>query len=165
MAMTMEERQVQHTQDVQANRAMGVVEYETKERLSDQVWEVDEGKVFLPGIGERGRHGSIGKGTRFRPTQKQVEQTLTGRGGLVNKAHPISAAEMDSLGRESRKPVSAGADIGLRQFRMAEGTVRYALDVGLTEDDFVGTEPEGSNGYYTRAQVEAIAESRTQPTA
>lgn len=165
MAMTMEERQVQHTQDVQANRAMGVVEYETKERLSDQVWEVEEGKVFLPGLGERGRHGSIGEGARFRPTQKQVEQTLTGRGGLVNKAHPISAAEMDSLGRESRKPVSAGADIGLRQFSMAAGTFKYAMEVGLTEDDFHGVTPSGSNGYFTREDVEAIAESRTGPAA
>jgi hypothetical protein len=161
--LTAEDRKIEHARSIEKNRAMGVIEYESREPVSDQVWEIVDGKHHLPGLGKKpGRSGAIGIGHRFRPTARQVEQTLAGRGGLLNKARPLTASEMDGLGRRAFAP---GGDIGLRQFRMAEGTLKYAIEVGLTEDDFRGVEPEGSAGYFTRTQVEAIAESRTSPAA
>ena len=153
--MTLKEAQVKRELDIDGNRAQGVVDYSTGDALSDRVFEVVEGRKFMSN-GKGGQH-SLGPGHRFRPTVRQVEQTERGKGGLVGKARELSGTEMDALGR---RPRSRGADIGLRQFKMAPSTLQYAIENGLTEDEFRATEPEGSDGRYTLAQAEAMAEAR-----
>lgn len=138
---------------VDTNRRLGVVEYTSGEKQSEQVYEVIEGYKHLPG-GIR-----LGPGNRFHPTERQVRQTLEGRGGLVGKARELTQSEYGSVSREERKPVSSGADIGIRALPMAETTLALALKEGLTESDFKGIEP-GYEDRFTRSQVEEIIEAR-----
>jgi hypothetical protein len=162
MPMTLEQAQAQHDREVDANRREGVIEWRNTETQSDRVFEVVEGKAHLTDPSDPKKRIVVGQGHRIHPTEAQLKQIQNRKGGLYGKVRELTGTEYDALGRRA---VSPGANIGLRQFRMAEGTMRYAMDVGLTEDDFRGVEPEGSAGYFTRTQVEAIAESRTSPAA
>jgi hypothetical protein len=160
--MTLEQAQAQHAREVDANRREGVIEWRNGEKQSDRVFEVVEGKAHLTDPGDPKKRIVIGEGHRIHPTEAQLKQIQNRKGGLYGKVRELTGTEYDALGRRAFAP---GADIGLRQFKMADGTLKYAREVGLTEDDFAGVEPEGSAGYFTRSQVEAIAESRTSPAA
>jgi len=138
---------------IERNRARPVTEYPSKQKLSDQVWEVTEGLKHVPD-GSGKRMNTLTPGMRFRPTEAQVKQTASGRGGLLNKARELNRSEYAgiSLGKRNR---STGADIGLRALSMAEGTLRAAMDGGLTEQDFEGVVP-GHGGKFTREQVDDL---------
>lgn len=152
--MTMEEAQRQTLEAIEHNRSLGVQEYKNGERQSDEVWEVTEGYKHLPMQGEK-RTLRLGPGHRFHPTVDQVEKTRRGKGGLLNKARPLTATEMDGL-RSARRPMVAGADLGIRAMEFtSEGTAEYALSCGLKEEDFDGVKP-AYGGKYTRAQVDEI---------
>lgn len=151
---TLAEKQEQRREEIDLNREIGVVDYKSGDKKSDRVYEVVEGYKHLPG-GVR-----LGPGQRFRPTERQVAN-----GSLKGKARELTRTEYDAVHRSERKAVSRGAEIGLRQFKMADGTRQFASDHGLTEDDFHGTEPEGANDQFTRAQVEAMVEARESADA
>lgn len=162
MALTLEQALQRRERAIEQNRELPITKYPTQEKLSDQVWEVTEGLKHVPG--ENGRPKTLTPGMRFNPTEKQVAQTLEGRGGLLNKARELNGSEYAGIGRGDRKPMVAGADIGLRALPMAEGTRRKAWAAGLTEEDFEGVEP-GHGGKYTGEQVEdliAMKESADQ---
>lgn len=146
---SLQEQQAKRLDQIDQNRELGVVDYRSGEKQSDQVYEVTEGYKYLPG-GIR-----LGPGQRFRPTERQIAN-----GSLRGKARELTRSEASALHRTERRPVSSGADIGLRQFEMADGTLQYARDHGLTESDFRASEPEGANDRYTRAQVEAMVEAK-----
>lgn len=156
--MTLQEAQVSHERKVDTNRRKGVVEYKNGEKLSDRVFEVTEGLKYLPG----GK--VIGPGNRFHPTERQVQALGRGKGGLAGKARELTQSEYDSIGRSERKPMSTGADIGVRSLPMAEGVLRLALEAGLTESDFESLEP-GHKGQFTRAQVEELIEVKQARSA
>jgi hypothetical protein len=148
----------QHHEATESNRALGVIGYKSGEKQSEQVWEVAEGLKYLPG-------GKVlGPGHRFHPTERQVRQTAKGKGGLTGKARELSRDEYASIRRDDRKPMSRGADIGIRALPMAEGTLKFALEAGLSETDFVGIEP-GFEGRFTKAQVAEIIEGRNSADA
>lgn len=154
---TLEKAHEQAREAREANREIGVISYTSAQKQSDKVYEVKEGYKHLPG-GIR-----LGPGNRFHPTEKQVAD-----GSLKGKAEEIRASEYRDLTRSKRpdaKPRAPGADIGIRRFEMAPTTLTYAIEQGLTEDDFEGVEPEGSDGRYTHAQVEAMVEAREAPDA
>lgn len=151
---TLQEKQAQRREEIDLNRELGVVDYKSGEKQSDRVYEVTEGYKYLPG-GIR-----LGPGQRFRPTERQIAN-----GSLKGKARELTRTETSALHRTERRPVSTGADIGLRQFEMADSTLAYARDHGLTESDFRATEPEGANGRYTRVQVEAMVEAKSADAA
>lgn len=146
---SLQEQQVARRNQIDLNRELGVIDYKSGDRKSDRVYEVTEGYKYLPG-GIR-----LGPGQRFRPTERQVAN-----GSLRGKARELTRTELVGIGRTERKPVSAGADIGLRQFEMADSTREFARDHDLTEEDFRAAEPEGANGRFTRAQVEGMAEAK-----
>lgn len=148
--MTLAEAQAKREKDIEGNRELGVVEWDNGQQpLADAVYEVVEGYHGLPG------HGRIGPGHRFRPTVAQHERQT-----LRNKARELTSTEYRGIHRHERKPVVSGADIGLRRFPMAEGTLSFALASGLTEEDFQAVEPEGSDGRFTRAQVDQMVRAR-----
>ena len=158
MPKTLQQLQAEHNADVVKNEAVPVVEkYETMETISDQIWQVQEGYMNLPG------KIKLGPGQRFRPTVKQVNQTRTGKGGLNGKARELTGAEYDQYNRGTKRSWGAGADIGIRddkRFPMADGTRALALEAGLSESDFAGLEPAGSDGRYLRSQIEALIAER-----
>lgn len=154
MPLTLEQATQRRERAIEQNRDLPITKYPSKEKLSDQVWEVTEGLKHVPHESGKGVR-TLTPGMRFNPTEKQVQQTLTGRGGLINKARELNGSEYAGIGRGDRKPMSRGADIGLRALPMAEGTRKLAWDNGLTEDDFKGTEP-GHGGKYTKEQVEDL---------
>lgn len=148
MPQTLEQARDTRREQVDGNRRLGVVEYESGEKQSDRVFEVTDGLKYLPG-------GKVlGPGNRFHPTERQVEQ-----GSLRGKARELTQSEYGSVSREDRKPVSNGADIGIRALPMADTTLKLALRAELSEEDFEGIEP-GYEGRYTRSQVEEIIEAR-----
>ena len=152
MGLTLEQAQAKHAEQVDQNRALGVIDYDAKQPLSDRVFEVTDGYKYLPS-GDPKKPIRLGPGQRFRPTVQQVEN-----GSLRGKAREISATEYAGIHRHERKPMSTGADIGLRGLPMTSHALRLALDEGLTEADFAGVEPE-PNGY-TKGQVEEILARR-----
>ena len=152
--LTLEQAQKQTLEAIEHNRSVGVVEYKNGEEQSAEVWEVTEGYKHLPVAGKKSGM-RLGPGHRFHPTMDQVEKTQSGKGGLLNKARPLTASEMAGLGREARKPTSPGADIGIRALEFTSGAMDYALQSGLTEADFFGVKP-AYGGKYTRAQVDEI---------
>lgn len=155
---SLQEAQNKHYQATESNRDLGVIEYKSGEKQSDQVWEVTDGLKYLPG-------GKVlGPGMRFHPTERQVRQTASGKGGLTGKARELTNSEKRDL-KHARKSF-AGADFGemgrnaLYALEMADSTVEYAIESGLTAADFDGVEPDGANSRYTRSQVEAMVEAR-----
>lgn len=149
--VTLAEAQAKHRTQVDDNRMQGIADTNNGETPSDKVYEVTDGLKYLPG----GR--VLGPGNRFRPTEEQIA-----RGGLKGKARELSRSEYQGIGH---RVYGNGADIGLRQYEMAESTLQYALEHGLTEADFDGVEPEGANGRYLREQVEAMVAARDTSTA
>lgn len=154
MALTLPQAEERRKSAIEQNRNLPITKYPTKEALSEQVWEVTEGLKHVPHESGKG-YRTLTPGMRFHPTQKQVAQTVTGRGGLTNKARELNGSEYAGIGRADRKPMSTGADIGLRSLPMADGTRKLAWDYGLTEEDFQGLEP-GHGGKYTKDQVEDL---------
>lgn len=144
--LTIEEARAQHARQMDNNRMRGIADTNNGERPSDRVFEVTEGLKYLPG----GR--VLGPGHRFRPSEEQIE-----RGALKGKARELSRSEYEAIGRRVH---ANGADIGLRRFEMAESTLQYALEHGLTEADFEAVEPGGANSRYLREQVEAMVDAR-----
>lgn len=157
--MTLEEKRVERQLAIEGNRALGVQEWENGEKQSDRIFEVEEGYHRVPVAPGSKDFKTLGPGHRFHPTEEQAELNK-----LRGKARELTETELRGIHRTDRKPVSPGADIGLRALPMAEGTVRLALDQGLTEADFNGVAPEGRDGQYTRSQVEAIIEARERRT-
>jgi len=147
---TLAQAKKEHSNAVEANRDLGVVQYKSRQEQSDAVYEVVEGCKRLPG-------GLVlGPGQRFHPTVKQIKD-----GSLRGKARELSASELRGMRHTST--TFAGADIGLRTIPMAESTLKLALGAGLSEDDFAGIEP-GAEGRYTRAQVREIIAARDEGT-
>jgi hypothetical protein len=147
--MTMEQAQDKRRKDIEGNRDLGVVPYRSGQKQSDAVYEVTEGYKHLPG-GIR-----LGPGQRFHPTEKQVAS-----GSLRGKAVEISREAYRTVERQAERPTIAGADIGIRALPMAQSTATYAITEGLTEADFAGVEPEGANGRFLMAQVEAMVAAK-----
>jgi hypothetical protein len=141
-------QQAKRIDQIDLNRQLGVTDYRSGEKQSDRVYEVREGYKHLPG-GIR-----LGPGQRFRPTERQIAN-----GSLRGKASELTRSEYESVRRTDRRPMSNGADIGIRALPMAEGTLRFALEAGLRAEDFEGIEP-AFNGQYTKAQVAEILEAR-----
>jgi len=152
--LTLEQAQKQTLEAIEHNRSLGVVEYKNGEEQSAEVWEVTEGYKHLPVAGKKGSM-RLGPGHRFHPTVDQVTKTQSGKGGLQNKARPLTASEMGGMSRDTRKPMAPGADIGIRSLEFTSGAMEFALQAGLTEADFEGVKP-GYGGRYTRAQVDEI---------
>lgn len=173
--LTMAQAKQQHAEAIENNRDLGIVQYRSKERLSDQVYEVAEGKHHLPG------GITLGPGMRFHPTERQVRTN-----SLRGKARELSRSEERDLKRTGR--MFAGADFeamqrqadeqaaaeaaqrraaedaqaeadrvaALELLPMAEGTRKLVLDSTLTAEDFDGVEPVGPDKQYTRRQVEEL---------
>jgi hypothetical protein len=156
MAKSMQELQSDHERKMEANRSLGVQEYKSGEKQSDQVWEVTAGRKYLPD--GKGKQKVLGPGHLFHPTERQVET-----GVLEGKAREVPASVLRGLSA-SGDIRSTGADIGIRALPMAESTVRRALQAGMTEADFEGVEPEGQDGQYTFRQVEAMIAARDSET-
>lgn len=155
---TLEQAQHERHQAIEANRDLGVVQYKSGEKQSDEVWEVTEGYKYLPG-------GKVlGPGMRFHPTERQVAQTRKGKGGLVGKARELTNSERRDLRHERR--LFQGADFtemgqkALRDLPMTDSALEAALAAGLVADDFEGLQGEGSGGRYTKPQVDALIEAR-----
>lgn len=170
---TIEQLQQAHDAGTDMNRDEGVVQYKTSERLSDEVYEVQEGKHHLPG------GTTIGPGHRFHPTERQVKS-----GSLRGKARPLSAREMREV--KSTRPLFAGADFdemernareaeareqqqklqdaavaaaesdAFAALPMADGTRALASAAGLVAADFDDVLPTGQDGQYTRRQIEEM---------
>lgn len=149
MPMTLDQAKAKRDEQIDQNRSLGVVEYKSGEAQSDKVFEVTEGLKYLPG-------GKVlGPGQRFRPTERQIAN-----GSLRGKARELTGTEYAAIRRDERRPVSAGADIGLRALPMTNHALKLALDSGLTEADFEGVQPAGHDDQYTKAQVEEIIANR-----
>lgn len=157
MALTLEEATKHREETIEANRALPIVEYDNGEKQSDQVWEVTEGLKHLPVKGSR-RMTSLVPGMRFHPTEDQVRKTLSGPGGLRNKARELSRSEYAAL-RTPKRSVR-GADIGLRSLKMEREALAAALEAELTEQDFEGVKGTGPAGRITLVQVEAVIEAK-----
>jgi hypothetical protein len=152
-----EQAKIQHAEAVEANRALGVIEYKSGERQSDEVWEVTDGLKYLPG--EERKSQVLAPGMRFRPTVEQVRQTRAGRGGLRGKARELTTSEYASLRRDGRTVMATGADIGLRGLSMEKDALALALEHHLSEADFDAVKP-GRFGRYTIEQVESMVAER-----
>ena len=156
MAKTLTELQNEHDRKVEGNRALGIQNYKSTEKQSDEVWEVTAGRKYLPD--GRGKQKVLGPGHLFHPTVTQIEN-----GALAGKAREVPASVrrgLDAAGTIT----STGADIGLRSLPMAESTVKRAIQAGMTEEDFRGVEPDGQDGQYTFRQVEAMIAAQDADT-
>lgn len=150
-----EAAKAQRADEIDSNRAIGVVEYKSGEAQADAVYEVIEGYKHLPGVGR------IGPGQRFHPTENQHRT-----GSLKGKARELTRTEYDSVSRAAKYP-GRGADFpamerraALVEIPMAEGTREMAVEAGLTADDFENRAP-GYAGKYTREQVESFIAAKT----
>ncbi len=153
MGMTMEDAKVHQTNATEANRKLGIVEYKSGEPQSEKVFEVTEGLKHLPG-------GLVlGPGERFHPTERQVAN-----GSLKNKAQELSRDQYTALGSGGRKSFGVNVDL-LGKVPMAPTVREAAVAAGLVTEDFVGVEPEGSEGQYTKKQVEALVVAKTSAKA
>jgi hypothetical protein len=149
----MEVAKEKHDAQVEANRALGIVSYESKGRQADAVYEVTEGRHRLP-------DGTVlTPGKRFHPLERQVTGGKRGRSTLAGKAREITATERRGIA-PSRTTV-AGADIGIRTVPMTNHAMNLALDAQLSVEDFKGIEPAHEQGY-TKGQVEDIIARRAQ---
>lgn len=164
---TMEQLQADHREAVEANQEIGVIEWKSDLPQSDEVWEVVDGYHHVPAEPARSPRGTkmktLGPGNRFRPTVQQAKRG-DARGGLLRggKMRRLTATEMAGIGRSqdpSHRPWSPGADIGIRALPMSDTALKLALGT-LSEEDFEGTEPEGTNGVYTVRQVERMVEAK-----
>jgi hypothetical protein len=158
MGMTLKEAQEQHRKDIEANQGLGVVEYDSTEPLSDRVFEVVEGKKFLPGKGAE--RVVIGPGNRFHPTEREIKQFRgkPGRHSLEGKARELTGTEYTGLKASPLKV--AGADIGIRALPITGHVLKLALDHNVTEGELRAIAPAGPGGNYTKAQVEEIVSKR-----
>jgi hypothetical protein len=142
-----------HEAQVEANRALGIIEYESKGRQSDAVYEVTEGRHRLPD------GTALTPGKRFHPLERQVTGGKRGRSTLAGKAREVTATERRGIA--SSRTTVAGADIGLRTIPMTNHAMSLATDAKLDVSDFDGIEPAHEQGF-TKGQVEDIIARRAQ---
>lgn len=157
-ATTLEQVQAKHDKAVEVNRDLNVVQYKSGEKQSERVYEVTDGVKYLPG----GKGKRLGPGQRFHPTERQVRD-----GSLRGKARELSATELRGLGKPSRasgKTAVEGSDIGVRALPISSKLATYALENGLTEEDFAGVEPAGESGKFTRGQVDELIAAKSAAT-
>ncbi len=151
---TMEQLQQSHDRHTERNRQLPVQDYKSKSPQIDKVFEVTEGVKYVPG--ENGTQVALGPGRRFRPTEQAIRT-----GALRGKARELTASELNGVrGGKS----FAGADIGVRAdlatIPMADSTRERAVKCGLIAADFLGTEPNGADGVYTRAQIDDLSAAK-----
>lgn len=167
MPQSLEQARVEREKAIEGNRAEGVIPWGNRqEQAKDVVYEVVDGYHRVPAEPTKNPRGpemiTLGPGNRFHPTVHQVRS-----GSLEGKVRELNQDEYRALGRSadpSRKVVSTGADIGIRALPMSDTALKLALGV-LTEDDFEGVEPEGSNGVYTVKQVETMIAAKPDQAA
>jgi hypothetical protein len=145
--LTLQQATAAHTAAVAKNRTDTVVQPHNGQQRTGRVFEIERGFVHLRD--KAGKYRKLGPGHRFEATASQVREMANGRTPLTNKAVEVSA----SAG--SVRPMVGGADIGLRAL-MPKGLADLAIKAGLTEADFAGLDPEGREGMFSRAQVEAV---------
>ncbi len=159
---TLEDVTRSHEQKVEQNRALGVIDYKSGQQQSERIFEVTAGRKYVPDPANPRRMKSLGPGHLFHPTASELAEDRYGRNGLRGKAREVTRSQYEAIqaarGRSSNR--SAGADIGLRALPMAESTLKRALQANMTEADFEGVEPDGSDGQYTFRQVEAMIAAR-----
>lgn len=159
---TIEQKQRERAEQMEANRALGVIPWSSPEPQSEKVYEVVEGYHHVPGGKHPRNVRKLGPGMRFHPTENQVA-----KGSLRGKARELTASELAGIGRSadpSRKIRSTGADIGIRdssRFPLTPGALKLALDQKVTEEELAGVEGEGSEGTILKAQVAAIVAARS----
>src|SRR5690606_6648467 len=98
---------------------------------------------------EAGELVKLGQGQRFIATESEARVNRRDRSALDGKARQLGAAELSGV-----RSVM-GSDIGVRAL-VDPKVAKLAIDHGLAETDFAGIPPEGNDGKYTRAQVEAV---------
>lgn len=168
MSKTLQQYKEAHAAAVSANRRKPVVGATPGQESSGVVCEVVEGRHHLPGTNvskdpkkvefQRGR--ILWPGERFVATKAQLEAK---KGGLKNKVRVVEGMEARTIGRDSRKPQSTGADIGLRSLSTLKGeALKAALDAGLQVEDFEDMEPVGKFGRYTLEQVENVIQRKQE---
>lgn len=137
----------------ESNRSIGVIDYESRgQKKSGRIFEVERGLHYLP-------DGQVlGPGQRFHPLEGQVRETAPGRFALAGKARELTGSELTGVKMNGRTQI-AGADIGLRALPFSSAALKLALDEDLKVEDFKGVEPAGSQGKYTKAQVQEIVDS------
>lgn len=163
MPQTLEKLQADREKAIEGNRALGVIPWGNRqEQAKDVVYEVLDGYHRVPSSPTDSPRGpemlTLGPGNRFHPTVHQVQTN-----SLRGKVRELNRDEYASIGRSgdpSRSPKFAGADIGIRALPMSDAALKLALGV-LSEEDFEGVTPEGSDGRYLVKQVEALIEAKT----
>lgn len=159
--LTLEEAQAKRVSDMEANRALGVVPYDSAIPQSEKVFEVVEGYHYLPGGKNPKNRRRLAPGMRFHPTVDQVE-----KGSLRGKARELTASELGGLRRSadpSRKIRSPGADIGIRnseRFPLTPAALKLALDAKVSEEELAGVEGEGAEGTILKHQIEDLVAAR-----
>lgn len=153
--MTREQKQAKHAQTAEQNKQLGVVEYKSGQKQSDEIWVVTDGIKALPNHEKRQRPHRLAEGNLFHPTESELQN---GARALKNKARPLFPSEY--AGVRGSRTMSTGADIGIRALEMTNHALKRALDAKLTEADFEGVVPAGADGQYTKAQVEEIIANR-----
>ncbi len=157
MTATMERLQKDHNAHVDRNRTAPIAEYPSRSPQVDRVFEVTDGVKHVPSADGK-TQVPLGPGRRFRPTELAIAS-----GALEGKARELTTSEMTGL-RGGR--VFAGAEIGVRkdlaEVPMAPSTLERALRSGLTPADFANVSPEGAEGNYTRAQIDAISAAKAR---
>lgn len=149
--LTLEQARKSRENAIEHNRDQGVIDYASKQPKADVVYEVTEGYKHLPS-GRKGEKSiRLGPGNRFRPTLKQVQD-----GSLKNKARELSRSEYAGISRDDRRPVSTGAEIGLRTLNMEKDALKLGLDAGLEVADFEGVKGAGAFGRITLDQVQEV---------
>lgn len=148
--LTLEQARKERESAIENNRDLGVIDYPSKQQKADAVYEVIDGYKHLPSGQKGGKTIRLGPGNRFRPTEKQVAD-----GSLKGKARELTRSEYAGVSRDDRRPVSTGADIGLRSLNMEKAALKAALDAGLCEEDFADMKP-GAFGRFTLEQVEEV---------
>lgn len=86
----------------------------------------------------RGDGSEVGQGDTFEPTSEELRKIP------------------EKLERVSTSAPFSGADIGVRSLPMTDAALDLALSEGLSEEDFLGIEPEGASGEYLVSQVRGL---------
>jgi hypothetical protein len=143
----MQEARAQTARAIEQNRTLPVQKTANGQKSSGKVYEVTDGFKYIRN--EAKELVKLGPGQRFIATESEARTNRRGRSPLDGKARPLGAAELSGV-----RSVM-GADIGLRAI-LPENVVKFAMSKGLSETDFAGMTPEGDDGRFTRAQVEAV---------
>lgn len=165
---TLQELKDQHRAAVDSNRRRPVRDYSGGK--ASTVLEVAEGKHHAPAVARGSKAADLVRGEtlvpgdRFIPTLDQLE-SLNKKGGLDagegGKFRVVEGAAAASISRTSRKPMSTGADIGLRALPTLKGeALKAALDAGLQVEDFDEVEPVGKFGRFTPEQVADVIRAK-----